>query len=225
MSFLLQGVPQTSTKQTSNQSTSSTSGSSNTNVTLSPQLQGLADSLLNYGSNLISNPMQSLQPIQNAALQNINQTYASVPNAVMTQMSQRGYGSSGTAGNAMYQANLARAGAVSNLQGQMATEAIQQQQFGANLSQSLLNSLKGSSTTTSANGTSSSSGSETDVTPGQSPLGALANLFGVVTGMGGLGQLFGGGGGSSSGPSYNMNPFGTDSSGSPMGYADLGPIG
>jgi hypothetical protein len=154
----------------------------------------------------MQNPMGQLAPIRNAGLQAINQQYAGVPDQVSRAMASRGYGSSGAMGNAMFNTNLQRAGAASGLEGQLATMGQQQSQFGGSLSQSLLNSLKGSTQNYSASSSGSSTGTEKDVTPGQSPLGAIAQLFGVVSQLGGVGKLFGGGSGSNpASGSYGSN--------------------
>lgn len=149
----------------------------------------------------MTNPTAAMSPIRNAGLQGINQAYASVPGQVAKQMASRGYGSSGAAGNAMYSTNLARAGAVSGLEGQLANMGLQQSQFGAGLGEQLLNSLKG--TTASTSGTSSmsgtSSGSQTQ--PGPSIFSSLLGSAAGIMGLGGaLGwKPFGSSGGSGSG--------------------------
>jgi hypothetical protein len=151
---------------------------------LSPQLQALMSQMLGYSQTAMNNPTAALAPIRNAGLQSINQTYASAPGQVAKQMAARGYGSSGSMGNAMLNANLARTGAVSNFEGQLAQEGIQNQQFGAGLGMQMLNGLKGSSSTN----TTSSSGSSNGTSTG--PDTSLASgLLGAGSGLGNLSAL------------------------------------
>lgn len=168
----------------------------------------------------MNDPTAALAPIRNAGLQGINQTYAGVPQQVTQQLANRGYGSSGATGDALYKVGLSRAGAVSGLEGQLATQGIQQQQFGASLGEQLLNSLKGSTTSTS--GTTSTDGSTTgtETKPGPS-------IFGTIAGLGSM--LFGmpvAGGGSTGGNLLTnfLNPNGGGST--PGGYSpSSAPVG
>jgi hypothetical protein len=160
----------------------------------------------------MNDPTAALAPIRNAGLQGINQTYAGVPQQVTQQLANRGYGSSGATGDALYKVGLSRAGAVSGLEGQLATQGIQQQQFGASLGEQLLNSLKGSTTSTS--GTTSTDGSTTgtQTKPGPSIFSSIAGLgsmlFGLGGGGGGGGSDTSGYGGGSAGPNGQYNVFG-----------------
>jgi len=168
-------------------------------------------SLLSYSQQSMTDPTAAMAPMRNAGLANINQSYANVPGQVSSQMASRGYGSSGTMGDAMLKTNLARAGSQSNFEGQLAQMGQQQQQYGSGLAQQLLNSLKG--TTTTANGTTSSSGtsSGTETKPGPS---IFSSLIGGISKLTGLGSVLGGfGGGGSSGGNYSYNPNSTDFSG------------
>ena len=175
MSFLLNNT----TKQTSS-STGSTTGttnlSSSSTPTFSPDLQALMKQLLSYSGSSMTDPTAAFAPVRNAGLQQINQAYAGVPGQVAKQMASRGYGSSGAAGDAMYRANLARAGSVSSFEGDLAQKAIEQQNFGSTLGMQLLNAGRGTSTTSSGTtaGTSSSSGTETTTKSGLGEI--LSNL-------------------------------------------------
>jgi hypothetical protein len=163
-------------------SSSSSTGTSTSNPTFSPQLQDMMNQLLAYSSNSMSNPAQMFAPIQNAGLQSINSSFAAVPGQVSAQMASRGYGSSGAAGDAMYQANLSRANAVSGFQGTLANDEINQMNAGASLGENLLNTGKGTSTTSSSDSTNS--GTSTGFYMGGtssddmgSVLGSLASLL------------------------------------------------
>ena len=150
--------------------------------------------LMAYGTQSMSDPTGTLSPIRNAGLQQINRTYADVPNQLTRQMATRGYGSSGAMGNALLRTNLERAGAASNLEGQLATQGIQQQQFGASLSDQLINAMRGTSTSTSGSTSMSGTSSGTQTQPGPSIFGSLMGLASTVTGAagaaGGFGKLF-----------------------------------
>lgn len=170
--------------------------------------------LQNYATNSITNPSAQLQPIYSAGLDQINQSYAGVPQSVTQQLASRGYGSSGLEGNSLVQVANAKAGSQSALSGQLAQDAVQQGQFGASLANALLNTGKGVSSTgtTSQTGSSSASGnSETTGNPSafSDILGSLGALLSLGTGFGILSP---GGGGSSASPTPNVtgpytNPY------------------
>lgn len=148
---------------TSNTSaTSNTSSTGNTGASSSvPTFNGLNDlmgSLSSYASSSMTNPTATLAPIRNAGLDQINQEYASAPDTVTQQLASRGYGSSGLEGNSLVQVANAKAGAQSGLEGTLASDAIQQSQFGGSLAAQLLNIDKGTNVQTAANGSSTSSG-------------------------------------------------------------------
>jgi hypothetical protein len=92
-----------------------------------------------------------LQPIQAAGEEQINNSYGNIPQIISTQMAQRGYGSSGSMGNTMYQTQLGRLNSQSQFQGQMANLASQRQFSAGSLMDSMLNTQVGqnqNSTTT-----------------------------------------------------------------------------
>lgn len=176
---------QSSTNNTSSNSgtsSSSVGGTTSSTPTFSSGLQSLMDSLQNYSTQSMSNPTAQLAPIQNAGLDQINQQYASVPNTVSTQLASRGYGSSGLMGNSLTQVANAKAGAMSSFNGQLASDAVQQSQFGGTLANQLLNTGKGSSGTSTgfSDGSSSSDGSsDTTQNPSLwSDIGGIAKLLG-----------------------------------------------
>lgn len=195
MSSLFNNTSTTNTSGNTNTvGTSNATSSSSTNPTFSPQMQELMDQLAQYSSSSMTNPMALFAPVQQAGLQAINESYASAPKTVAQQMASRGYGSSGSAGDAMYQANLARSGAVSGLQGTLSTDAINQMNAGASLGEQLLNTTKGSSTTGTASGTTYGSSSSTGTsTTTSSDLGSI---------LGSLAQLL------MNAPGSNSNPTG-----------------
>jgi len=205
MSSLLNNTSKTnSSSNTDTSGTSSGTMSGSTTATFSPQLQQMMNQLLAYSNSSMSNPQAMFAPIQNAGLQAINSTYAAVPGQVAQQMASRGYGSSGAAGDAMYNANLSRANAVSGFQGNLADQEINQQNAGASLGEQLLNTGKGTSTSGTTSGTTSgasdTTGSSTTTTSGLGQiLQSLSSLLMMGTGLGGASS----GGGSSGYTGYD----------------------
>jgi hypothetical protein len=174
--------------------------------TWSPDQQALLSQLTQFGKDSMVNPFQGLDPIKNAAIDNINRNYMDVPNQVSSQLARRGYGSSGDMGNSFYKVALARGGDLSNLEGQFADRAIQQRNFGASLSDQLLGLTRG---TTSTSNTPDFSASNAFGTAGNalSNLSQLLMFSKVLKGGGGDG---GGGGFTGGYPSVPDDPTNTD---------------
>src|ERR1035441_1164978 len=146
---LLSGKPKTTTTSANQNSTSSSSGTStsSTTPTFSPEMQVLMGQLGDYSTNSMNNPTAMLAPIRNSGLSNINQEYNGVPQQVTQQLASRGFGSSGATGEDLYTVANAKSGAQANLEGQLAQLGVQQSQFGASLGEQLLNTGKGSTST------------------------------------------------------------------------------
>lgn len=179
----------TSTTNTSNQSNSAVIGSTTSSPTFSPQLQSLMDNLQGYSTESMNDPTKQLAPIRNAGLDQINQEYASVPNTVSTQLASRGYGSSGLEGSALTSVANAKAGSQSDLEGQLSSDAINQQNFGASLAEQLLNTGKGSSTFTSGQTSTAGTGTSQTTSSGLGGiLGSLAQLLMMAPKLGGGGS-------------------------------------
>jgi|SRR5215467_1063883 len=191
MSFLFKPTTLTSTSNQQQSQTGSSSSAGSTQATLSPELQALMNQLMAYGTTSMTDPMGTLAPIRRTGLQQINRTYADIPGQVTRQMSSRGYGSSGAMGNAMFRTGLERAGAISNLEGQLADRGIQQQQYGASLSDQLINAMRGTTSSFSGDTSTSGTSSGTQTQPGPSIFGSLMGLAGTLGGA----FLEGGGGG------------------------------
>lgn len=111
---------------------------SSTTPTLTGSGQQLYDQLLNFGTGVLNNPSAGLQPIKTAAEENINSAYGNIPQIISKQMASRGYGSSGSFGNTMYQTQLGRLGSLSSLNGQMAQLASSRQFSAAGLMDQML---------------------------------------------------------------------------------------
>lgn len=210
----LSGTPKTSTNTTTNSSqsnsgsTASNNSTASVSPTFSPELQQLMTKLLGYSQGLTQDPTAALQPIRNSGLDSINRTYAAVPQAVTQQLANRGYGNSGSLGNSLYKVGLARAGAASDLEGQLATKGIDQQNFGAQLGTQLLNAGKGTTSTSSNDvsgynwGSSAGTGTGTGTTPNTSLSNALlsgGNGLNNLSTLLMLQKVLSGGGGSDGG--------------------------
>lgn len=172
---VISGKPKTTTSTQTGTSTSTTNGSStsSTTPTFSGPLQSLMSQLQDYSTNSINNPSSMLQPIENSGLGAINQSYNGASQQVTQQLASRGFGSSGATGEDLYNVANAKAGAQGNLQGQLAQDAVNQSQFGASLGEQLLNTGKGS--TSSTTGTSTTTGSSTGTGSTTGPNTMLAN--------------------------------------------------
>ena len=133
----------------------------------------------------MNDPSAGLQPITNAGTEAINSSYGNIPQVISSQMAKRGYGSSGSMGNTMYQTNLARLGSIGQLQGQMAQLASQRQMQSGSLMDQLLSTQVGSS------GTSKTTTS--DPSSLFSALGSMAMMLGTggLSGIGGLSSIGG----------------------------------
>jgi|SRR5579872_6728004 len=173
---------------------------SSTTPTLTGQGQDLYQQLLNFGTNLTSSPSAGLQPIQAAGEEQINSSFGNIPAVISKQMASRGYGSSGSMGDTMYQTQLARLGALGQFQGNIAGLASQRQMQGGSLMEQLLGTQVGS-TGTSKTTTMDPSG-----------------LFSALGTM-----LMMGGGGGFSGPGSDFGPGGIDLTGFTTWGADSNP--
>ena len=174
---------------------------SSTSTTLSPELQALIQRLQGYSTQSMENPEAGFAPIKNAAVDQINRNYMDVPSRLSKQFASRGYGSSGSFGNSLYQTELARGGDLSNLEGQFAGKAIDQKNYGASLGQSLLNFGRTTSTTNVA-------------APGSifgNTLKSLSSLLmlggSLASGSGGGSGGGGGGGGEQMGPPQDPTQY------------------
>jgi hypothetical protein len=122
----------------------------------SPEMQGLMSRLSAFTDQSMSNPGAGLQPIKQAATDNINRNYQGLSRRLSSQFASRGYGSSGDFGNSLYETEYQRAGDLSQLEGQFADREINQRNLGASLSEQLLGMTRG--TTTTGNSPSTAAG-------------------------------------------------------------------
>jgi hypothetical protein len=136
-----------------------------------------------YSQNSMNNPTAMLAPIRNAGLSNINQEYNGVPQQVTQQLASRGFGSSGATGEDLYTVANAKSGAQASLEGQLAQLGVQQSQFGASLGEQLLNTGKGSTSTSTGTSTTNGTSSMTGTSTGPNTMAAngLSSLGSSIT--------------------------------------------
>ncbi len=115
--------------------------------TYSPEMQALQKRLLDYSGGMMSNPSAGLEPMKTASSDRINRRYSAMPGKISQNMASRGYGSSGSFGNTMYQSEQARSGEMSDLDSLMTQLALGRQDQGATIGQNLLRMGQGTTST------------------------------------------------------------------------------
>lgn len=88
---------------------------------------GLNGANSSYLENILQDPQAGMGPIASAGTQAIDNSYAGSADTISRMMASRGYGSSGSMGNTMYQTNLSRLGSLSQFNGTMAQLESQRQ--------------------------------------------------------------------------------------------------
>ena len=129
-----------------------------TTPTWSPEMQKLQSQLADYSSSLMKDPSAGLQPTLIANQDRINREYSAMPGQISRQMAARGYGSSGSFGNSMYKTAMGRSGDMSDLQSRISQMILAQKNQGASLSQQLLQTTRGTTTTGTMPSTAMSDG-------------------------------------------------------------------
>ena len=181
LSALAGGLNNRPTTTTTNQTQS---GTSTTARNLSPQQQILMNLMGPTISQMITNPMASLAPLQTAANEQVNANYAQAPQAIRDQFMSSGGAASGKSGMATIQEQLARQGALAGVAANTETAAANRQVTAEGLAQNLLNTNLGSTTTGSGTGTTVQSGNEAGGAL-SAGLSSLTNLLGLLQGSGG----------------------------------------
>lgn len=124
--------------------------------------------------------MKSLAPMKLAATSQVNKNYQAMPRKVTAQLAGRGFGKSGKLGTSLYNVEGSRLSDMSNLEGEFANMGREQSNFGASIGQQLLNSLRGTTTTSSGSGNG---------------LMSAGNGLGNIASMLMMSKILGGGGG------------------------------
>ena len=156
---------------------------SSTTPTLTAAGSDLFNQLSSFGSSVLNNPSAGLQPIQAAGEESINSAYGNIPQAISKQMASRGYGSSGSMGDTMYQTQLARLNSQSQFQGQIASLASQRQMQAGGLMEQLLGTQVGQN--------SNSKTTTMDPSSAFSALGTMLMMGGGFSSPGGGGDSLG----------------------------------
>lgn len=167
---------------------------STTTPTLSPQMQQVMDQLLAYQQTTMANPESGLAPIKTAAQERINRNYAGAPDRIQSQLSRRGYGSSGKLPAGLYGLESSRMGDLGDIEGKFAQIGSDRSMQAASIVQNILGSMRGSTTTGTMPGN-----------PGAG-LSAAGTSLGNLSSLMMLQQMLKGGNGVSSGPSSSVLP-------------------
>jgi hypothetical protein len=162
------------------------SGTSTTARNLSPQQQILMNLMGPTISQMITNPMASLAPLETSARESVNQNYAGAPQAIRDQFMSSGGAASGKSGMATIAEQLGRTKDLSTVASNTESAAANRQLQALSAGENLLNTNLGQTTT------GSSTGSGTTVQSGNEAGGALSaglssltNLLGLLQGSGG----------------------------------------
>lgn len=126
----------------------STSGTSSTTPTLDPKLQPLQDTLLQKLLERIGNPSAAIDPLRTTARENVNRNYEGVNDRILATLSGRGFANSGSLPSSVAKADLSRRGDLSDLEGQLASLTLQDQNTASSLAERLLGQGRGSTTNT-----------------------------------------------------------------------------
>lgn len=164
----------------------SSQNSGYTSRVLTEEQKPLASMLKQYGSDLMMNPAQGLEPFKTAATNTINQGFSAMPQTLAARYLGSGGTKSGKYGRAARLAETSRLGQLANVENQFGQMAVQRQDQGAALLQQLLGMNFGQYTTQSGN----EDYDQTSIGPGSALGGglggALAGLLGGYNANGGM---------------------------------------
>jgi hypothetical protein len=113
-------------------------------------------------------------PMATAGTNAINQTYKGIGDRLQQSLGARGFGNSGASGTAALQTEVGRAGAVGDLQSNLQSYALQQQQNALQQATQFGFAAPGTSGTSTNTGSGTGSAFQTSVAPGSVVAGALA---------------------------------------------------
>lgn len=92
---------------------------STTRQILSPQQQEIEDLLVGKFKARLADPAAGTEPLRVSGIDRINRRFASLPDRLTEQFSQRGYGASGSLGGALKGVEFARQGAIGDLESEL----------------------------------------------------------------------------------------------------------
>lgn len=179
MSFGINHESQDTSKVASTLANQSGTTAGETDKVLTPDQLGAQTQITQLIHALATNPEQFLAPAQNDARNQVNSNYSGVSDALRQQfLANPSGGSSGKYGTAALQSDLARRGALSNVDTSFAEEKSQLPITAAGLSQQLLNLNMGTKTSGTTNNTGSTDSTETGSSSGTSDKAGV-KLFGL----------------------------------------------
>lgn len=181
------------TQESTFSNTGSTSSVSRSKRVLRPEQEDAVGSLSAIGQRLLADPAGSLEPIRSARRTAVNSDFAGVDDALASRFLSFGQGRSGKFGRAARTAEVARRGALADVDSDMSRLALDERDRGLALLERLLGmnfeEEGGSSATTTQ------SGSGTNVLPGSMTAGGVAGGLSSLSMLTLLNKLLKGGGG------------------------------
>lgn len=169
--------------QTAGQQTGTTAGQQTgaTARTLTPDQIAAESNIARVSKSLSTNPQAFVAPAQNLAREQVNQNYAGLGESLRQQFLSGGGGSSGKYGTAALAGDLQRRSQLSNVDNQAAATSAMLPVTGAQLSQNLLNTNLGETSTGAQTGTSS--GAQTGTSSGTQAGTSSGTTSGQQTGQ------------------------------------------
>ena len=182
---LLGGLSNTNGARTGTQSSTGTTSNTGTST---PTFSGLQQGLQSTAANALTSRINgniNTTPMATAGTEAINQTYKGIGDSLQQSLASRGFGNSGASGTAALQTEVGRAGAVGNLQNQLQSTALQQQQQAIQTAAGMAYASPGVSTS----GTSAFGNSGSYTNPGSMAAGTLSGGLTSLLGGANMGTL------------------------------------
>lgn len=131
MAGFLSGGYQSGRTQTSNNTT---------RRILTPDQQQAMGSLLNFGTQSMTNPTQALSPLRDQAFERINKVYDQAPQNMRESMAARGI-RGGTLDRALKELDIQRYGQLAGVENMLAGEGVNQMNRGASILEMILSQM------------------------------------------------------------------------------------
>lgn len=149
--------------------TTSNASTTRTRRVLRPEQEPMLGALATRASDLLTNPTAVLDPIRSARRNAVNQDYAGIEDTLADRMLSHGGRNSGKFGRAVRETNVARVGALADVDSDMARLVLEQQDRGSSLMERLLGMTFDNEIGTSSTGSMSG----TNVLPGSMMAGGV----------------------------------------------------
>jgi len=160
--------------------------------------------LFNRATDMMTNPEAGLLPVYAQLRGNVNREYAAMPAAIADRYALSGGGRSGKKGRAARGAEMARLGALANLEGDFARMRFDRQDVGTSLAERLLAMNLGGVENT-MEGTSSGMSSGSQIAPGSMLAGGVGGGVETLSALMAMQRLLSGwGGGGGGGDRLNV---------------------